>query len=100
MKVFISQPMRGKTYEQIVNERNAIKDNIREEFGSNIEFIENLFLDGEKTPLKSLANSLSLLADADRAVFVGNWNESRGCYIEYMCCGFYGIPILKYYTEG
>ena len=100
MKVFISQPMVGKTYEQLVSERNAIKDKIREEFGDNVEFIESLVLSGEKTPLKSLAKSLSLLADADRAVFVGNWNESRGCYVEYMCCGFYGVPILKCYTEG
>ena len=97
MKVFISQPMRGKTYSELVDERNAIKDSIRADFGNNIEFIDSLFLDGEKEPLKSLAKSLSLLADADYAVFTGEWYNSHGCATEHQCCVYYDIPILRHY---
>lgn len=97
MKVFISQPMAGKTYVQLVNERNVIKDSIRADCGNNVEFIDSLFLDGEKEPLKSLSKSLSLLADADYAVFVGEWYKSQGCAIEHQCCVYYNIPILRYY---
>lgn len=97
MKIFISQPMAGKTYKQLVKERNAIKDSIKADFGDKTEFIDSLFVDGEKTPLKSLAKSLSLLADADYAVFVGEWYTSNGCAIEHNCCVNYGIPILRHY---
>ena len=99
MKVFISQPMRGKTYSHLIAERALIKEKVKADFGNDIEFIDTLFLDGEEVPLKSLSKSLSLLADADGVVFVGQWFMYPGCYIEHECSAIYGVPILKYYSE-
>lgn len=99
MKVFISQPTHGKTYSQLVRERNMIAEKIRDDFGYDIEFIDSLFLDEDDNTLKSLSRSLSLLQDADGVVFVGEWYRYPECYIEHECCAVYGVPILKLYSE-
>ena len=98
MRIFISQPTRGKTYEQILEERKAIEIKITSDFGNNVEFINSLF-SGESNPLRSLSRALSILADADAAIFIGEWYLYPGCSIEHQCCVNYGIPILKEYKE-
>jgi hypothetical protein len=61
--------------------------------GEDVEFINTLGgLDDN--PLKSLAKSLLLLADADRAVFSESWERSRVCRIEHLCAEEYGIKTL------
>ena len=100
MKVFISQPMRGLTEEQILKDRNeAIKyiKNGVECLEQQLEVIESYFEDYNPkqgcVPLKYLAKSLELLADADIALFIGDWENARGCKIEHECAKEYGIKI-------
>lgn len=98
MRIFISQPMDGKTFKQLLEERKVVEGKIISDFGNNVEFINSLFLGGERNPLRSLSRSLSLLADADGVVFIEGWFGSRGCYLERLCCLYYDIPILKTYS--
>lgn len=92
MKVFISQPMRGKSSKEIKEERvKAI--NYIESVLTNVEIIDSYFDDFNKNenPLMYIARSIECLSKADIAFFIGNWYENRGCRIEHQCCIDYGI---------
>ena len=97
MKVFISQPMNGRTEEEILNERNKaiefLKDNNR-----NIEILDSYFEDYNpqtgSIPLKYLSKSIEILADADILLCIGDWENARGCRIEHECAKQYGIKII------
>ena len=100
VKIFISQPMRGKTKYEILEEREKAIRIVKKEFGKDVEIIESFFDDFNPVngciPLKHLAKSLELLADADVAYFCKGWSEYRGCRIEYLCARNYDIKIMKY----
>ncbi len=94
-KLFISQPMRDKTKEEILREREAAIKAASEAVGEDVEVIESYFEDYDPKdgciPLKYLAKSLELLADADIAYFCCGWDMARGCKIEQQCAVEYGI---------
>jgi hypothetical protein len=97
-RVFISQPMKGKSNELIKEERKRIEDTLRKQIGE-FEIIDSYFPDFPKgnkynIDLKYLGASLQLLAEADLAVFGPGWANARGCKIEHLCCEEYGIFIL------
>lgn len=100
IKIFISQPMREKTDEEILSERDraikAIKETINEE---DVEIIDS-FLKKEtpakvNEPLWRLGNSLMLLSTADIAYFIKGWDEARGCKIEHECAVQYGLKVIE-----
>lgn len=96
-KLFISQPMRDKTNEEIETAReNAVKY-VEETLGEKVEVLDSFFKDAphDAAPLWFLGKSLEILSTADCVVFLDNWLDYRGCRIEYRCCTEYGIPILK-----
>lgn len=96
-KIFISQPMRDKTNEEILEERERAIANATEFLGEEVEVIDSFFKDAphEAKPLWYLGKSLELLSNADIAVFVHGWNDYRGCRIEHECCLAYGIPVIS-----
>lgn len=78
MKVFISQPMRDKTDEQIKEERNRMIERVKELYPSEeIEIIDSFFENAphEAKPLWFLAASLRLMSDADVVVFAPGWDQ-------------------------
>lgn len=99
IKVFISQPMRDKTQEEILAERKKAIDYVKGKFGDS-EVIDSYFEDFEiapetkNKPLAYLAKSISLLANADVAVFCKDWRLYRGCKIEFDCALDYGLSIV------
>ena len=104
-KLFISQPMKGKSDEDILTERKkAIKsaeEKIGEEkIGEPVEVIDSFFQEApvDAKPLWFLGKSLELLAGADIAYFTKGWQEARGCKIENTCAIEYGIPVIEDYT--
>ncbi|MGL5718864.1 MAG: hypothetical protein ACRCX2_38030 [Paraclostridium sp.] len=106
VKVFISQPMNDRTYGDIIDERNKAIEIIKEQFkrqSGEVEIIDSYFEDYNPSkgciPLKYLAKSLELLADADLALFVGDWQKARGCKIEHECAKAYGIDTAYYGSE-
>lgn len=108
VRLFISQPMRGKTDEQIEREREKLIE-IAEAvyFGrGEVEVIDSFFKGGidvpadAKAPLYYLGKSLELLATADVAIFAKGWREARGCRIEHECADGYGVARIEPPEEG
>lgn len=92
-KLFISQPMRGNSNEEIIAEREKAVKAAAEKLGEPVEVIDSFFKDALVTaaPLWFLGKSLELLADADIIYFCPGWDTARGCKIEHQCAVEYGI---------
>ena len=104
MKVFISQPMRGKTDEEILAVREQAVALVKEHYPEEeIEVLDSFFRDYQPSTgyvaLKFLSKSLELLADADVAVFMQGWEEARGCRIENQCAIDYDITVIEDYRK-
>lgn len=98
-KVFISQPMNGKTDDEILAERQAIIELAKEELGE-IEVIDSFFAEAphDAKPLWFLGKSFELLADADVAYFADGWQSARGCKLEHDASIAYGIDTVEVYS--
>jgi hypothetical protein len=96
-KLFISQPMKGKTDEEIIAVREEAIKRATELIKCDVEVIDSFFQEApvEDKPLWYLAKSLELLAEADVAYFAEGWDEARGCKIEHECAVQYGIDRIE-----
>ena len=96
MKVMISQPMKGRTEEQIKKERKRIVDKFNK---MHIEVINTLFT--EEAPedynmaVYYLAKSIDAMRNIDALYMCDGWREARGCRIEHQVAKEYGIKILE-----
>ena len=95
MKIFISQPMTGRTTEEILKERNtyfsaakAIRDDVKliDSFAEDCE---------DESPIYLLGQSVSKLAFADLVIFVPGWEKSRGCQVEHKVVDEYHIKYIE-----
>lgn len=100
-KLFISQPMRGKTDEEILAERKKAIESAERNLGEPVEVIDSFFQNApaDARPLWFLGKSLELLSTADIAYFDKGWEDARGCRIENQCAIEYGIEVIEDYTE-
>lgn len=95
MKLFISQPMNGRSDEEILAERENAIEYVKVLTGEEVEVLDSLFDFPDGThPLYSLAKSLEMLSQADLAYFCAGWDTARGCMIEHRCAVEYGIDAL------
>ncbi len=91
MKVMISQPMRGKTNEQIKQEREELVRQLEEQ---GYEVVDTVF--AEETPkdcdtaLFYLSKSIETIGKVDGLVFMSGWENARGCRIEHQVAIDYG----------
>lgn len=76
-KLFISQPMKGKTNEEIEAERAKAVEEAKAVLNDDVEVI----------------------SVADAAYFAKDWDKYRGCKIEHSCAVEYGIKVIEY-VEG
>ena len=102
IKLFISQPMKGKTDEEILKEREKAIESAKKhlgEDGKDVEVIDSFFQSApvDARPLWFLGKSLELLSTADVAYFAKGWEEARGCKIENLCAIEYGITVIEDY---
>ena len=98
-KLFISQPMRGLTNEEILKVREEIKNRAEKTIGEPLELINSFFEDypGEiikYIPVWYLGKSIQLLSRADIVYFGSDWRNARGCKIEYEIANVYGIEVI------
>lgn len=103
IKVFISQPMKDKTNEQIEAERERAVEAVKNHFNDNdVEIIDSFFKNAphDARPLWFLGKSFELLSNADVAYFVRGWDDYRGCKMEHMAATNYGIDVLVESKEG
>lgn len=99
IKLFISQPMRDKTNDEIERERQKAIQSVKEKYGDDVEVIDSFFKNAphDAKPLWFLGKSLEMLADADVAYFCKGWENHRGCRIENQCAIEYGITVIEDY---
>lgn len=99
MKVFISQPMKNRTEEDIMAERKVITEKLN---AMHIEVIDTIFNENApmdfnvdfNTGVYYLGKSILKMAEADAIFMCEGWNEARGCRIERQVAQDYGIKIL------
>lgn len=102
-KLFISQPMRDKTDEEILAERQKAVEKAEKQLGEKVELIDSFFQSAPDVKTKGLyylGKSLELLATADVAFFCKGWQDYRGCRVENTCAIEYGIgTVIEDYEE-
>ena len=96
-KLFISQPMKDKTNDEILKEREKAIADARKYLGEDVEVIDSFFKDAphDAKPLWFLGKSLELLSTADIAYFAKGWDSARGCKIEHDCAVAYDIDVIE-----
>ena len=98
-KLFISQPMKGKTDEEILAVREQAIKSAKDLLGEDVEVIDSFSQNApaDARPLWFLGKSLELLSTADVAYFTKGWEDARGCRIENTCAIEYGITVIEDY---
>ena len=99
-KIFISQPMRGLTDEEILKAREEIRKNAEKVIKEPVELIDSFIEDypgeiNKHIPVFYLGKSIQFLSQADIAYFGGDWRNARGCKIEHEVAKQYGIEIIE-----
>lgn len=90
-KIFISQPMNGKTDEQIIEERQKFVESIIYFYWSDCKIMDTILdLEEGKSPIYYLAKSIEILDEADIIWFMKGWEKARGCKIEHEVAVAYG----------
>ena len=107
--IFISQPMTGKSEEEILATRQKAIDKIHQRFdadGVEINIIASYIDDATRKHFKEhvsddinwdifwLSQSLERLAMADMIWLCDGWEYSNGCNIELECATRYGVGIM------
>ena len=94
-KLFISQPMRGKSDAEILSVRQQAVEAAEKLLGEPVEVLDTFFGTSDMTrALEYLGESIKFLAKADAAYFADGWQDARGCRIEHECAVQYGITIV------
>lgn len=103
LKAMLSQPMGGKTQEEIVETRERAIRALRER---GYEVVNTMFTDewyGKEAmeargvvqiPLCFLAKSLENMSLCHAAYFCKGWEQARGCRIEHEAAKAYGLEII------
>ena len=114
--IFISQPMSGKSEEEILATRQKEIEKIHQFFdadGVEINIIDSYIDDATRKCFEEhigdginwdihwLSQSLKMLAMADIIWLCEGWEHSKGCNIELECAIQYGLVIVypEYITE-
>lgn len=114
--IFISQPMTGKSEEEILATRQKEIDKIHQLFdvdGVEINIIASYIDDATRKHFQKytsddinwdifwLSQSLERLAMADMIWLCDGWEYSKGCNVELECAIQYGLVIVypEYVTE-
>ena len=96
MKLFISQPMRGRSLDAILRERKSLTADAAVALQvDRLQVLNTLFQDQDSPPLELLGRSLQMLAQADAAIFAPGWQDARGCRIEHEAAEAYGIRVIE-----
>lgn len=102
-KAMLSQPMAGKTNEEIVTTRERAVKVLKEK---GYEIVNTLFTDEwyskeamtergvVQIPLCFLAKSLENMSLCHAVYFCKGWESARGCRIEHEAAVAYGLEIL------
>lgn len=103
MKAMLSQPMSGKTEQEIIETRERAITALKE---NGYDVVNTLFTDEwysneameargvVQIPLCFLAKSLENMSLCHAAYFCKGWENARGCRIEHEAAKAYGLKII------
>ena len=108
--IFISQPMSGKSEEEILSTRQKEIEKIHQSFDADsdvqVNIIDSYIDDATRNDFQErmgdainwdiywLSQSLQKLALADTIWLCDGWEHSKGCNIEFACAIQYGLGIM------
>ena len=108
--IFISQPMTGKSEEEILATRQKEIEKIHQSFDADSDvqvniidsyiddatrkYFEEHITDGINWDIYWLSQSLQRLALADTIWLCDGWEHSKGCNVELECAIQYGLDIV------
>ena len=98
IKVFISQPMKDRTNEEIENERKEIIAILNESMAKMVtksSIASSRMSHTMQSHYGFQENRSNYYPTADVAVFVKGWNNARGCVMEHLACENYKIAIWE-----
>lgn len=100
-KLFISQPMRGKTDEEILEIREKAIKSAEKQVGEPVEVLDSFFQSApvDAKPLWYIGESIKFLGEADVAFFAKGWEDARGCRIEHECAKEYNVDRIEETVE-
>lgn len=90
-KAMISQPMRGKTDQEIVETREKALGVLRDK---GYMVVNTLFTNDAKGPLWFLGEALKAMSQCNAVYFCKGWENARGCKIEHEAAVEYGLHIM------
>jgi len=102
-KAMLSQPMAGKSEEEIIATREKAIKALEEK---NYEVVNTLFTDAwyskdqmtlrgvVQIPLCFMAKSLENMSRCHAAYFCKGWEDARGCRIEHAAAIAYGLEVI------
>ncbi len=94
MKIMISQPMKGKTNEQIREQRAELVTRLQEE---GLEVVDTVFENApadEDIAIYMLSQSIRYIGKVDAVYFMKGWEKARGCKIEHEVAVQYGKQVF------
>ena len=97
-RVFISQPMRGHSEEEILAVREQALEAAKGILGvpEVIEIPSYIPSFEDDNPVSSLGKSIDMMADADLVIFCEGWGAVRRCRIEYAVATEYDLNIREF----
>ena len=99
VKLYISQPMRGKAMNDIMSERKQLVAEAAVELRTDdILVLDTLFINHDRPPLAMLGRSIEKMAEADAVIFAPDWKQAAGCRVEHIAASEYDMRIL--YGKG
>ena len=95
-KIYISQPMRGRSTGDIIAERKRLMADAAAALQVDDVEVLDTYRGAYTTkhPLTLLAWTLEKMADADAVIFAPDWRDARGCRVEHFAALQYDILIL------
>ena len=102
-KVMISQPMAGKSKEEIKTARELV---IKKLEMMGYEVVNTYFDNGWRvgsglepcgiinTPLYFLSQAITCMSECDAVYFCNGFSTTRGCLVEHECACFYGLDVI------
>ena len=99
VKLYISQPMRGKCMNDIMAERKQLVAEAAVALRTDdILVLDTLFVNHDRPRLAMLGRSIEKMAEADAVIFAPDWKQAAGCRVEHLAASEYDMRIL--YGKG
>ena len=95
VKLYISQPMRGKAMNDIMAERKQLVAEAAVALRTDdILVLDTLFINHDRPKLAMLGRSIEKMAEADAVIFAPDWKQAAGCRVEHLAASEYNLKVL------